>query len=134
MMDMSVITTVAVGALIMMLIALFSEIQRIRNKKKEPTLHDKIAELTNKLASAVAVISEIEQEILKRKELVAQQQADMARYDQLMQVSKDQLEAIAQTLSIPVKKESIKSLWLNILATLLIAGAFFALGYFFRGG
>jgi hypothetical protein len=131
-MDMSfwAIFLSATAGLITLAVPLLRE---LRSKKKEPTLQDKITELTNNLASSVAVVSEIEQEILKRKDLVAQQQVDMARYEQLLQVNKDQLEAIAQTLTIPVRKESTKNLWLNVLASLVIAAAFFALGYVFGG-
>jgi hypothetical protein len=135
-MDLAFVMTgvTAIIGLIFILVPLLRELQRLLSKTKEPTLQDKIAELTKSLASSVAVVSEIEQEILKRQELVAKQKADMARYEQLMQVSKDQLEAIIQTLSIPVKKETNKSIWFNVIASLAIAGAFFALGYFTRGG
>ena len=119
-----------IGAIIALLQELY--IRRVK-KKKEPTLQNRISVLTENLKSSVAVITEIEGEISKRNDLVKQQEEAMKRYDILKDVSQTQVEAIAQTLEIPIKRESRKSTIRNTIISLLVAIAFFTLGYFLGG-
>jgi uncharacterized coiled-coil protein SlyX len=131
---MDIISYLAIAAfsgIISALIAIFQELEK--RKKKEPTLQERISELTEQLKSSSAVITEIEQEISKRKNLVAQQEEAMRRYELLKDVDKSQVEAIAQILEIPVKKQSRRTFWLNIAMTVLIGLGIFALGYFLGG-
>jgi amino acid transporter len=102
-------------------------------ERKEPTLQNRISSLTKNLESSVAVITEIEAEISKRKSLAQQLEADIERYKKLEGISKEQVEAIVQILRIPLKKESRRSLILNGIVNVVVAFGFFILGYFIGG-
>jgi len=102
-------------------------------EEKEPTLQDRISNLTKNLESSAAVITEIEAEISKRKSLAQQLETDIERDKKLKEISKDQVEAIAQTLRIPLVKESRKSLIINAIITFVVALVFFAIGYLVGG-
>ncbi len=115
------------------LIALLQELEKRRKKKKEPALQDRISELTKSLESSVAVIAEIEEEISKHKNLEAEIERLTRLKESLEEIDQDKQEAIAQTLEIPIKKESRKSFWLNLITSFFIAAAFFAIGYFIGG-
>lgn len=100
---------------------------------KEPTLQDRISDLTKNLESAVAVVTDIEAEISKRKNLAKQLETDIERYNKLKEINQAQVEAIAQTLRIPLLKESRKSMVINGLVSFAIALIFFAIGYLVGG-
>jgi len=102
-------------------------------EEKEPTLQDRISNLTKNLESSATVITEIEAEISKRKSLAQQLETDIERDKKLKEISKDQVEAIAQTLRIPLVKESRKSLIINAIITFVVALVFFAIGYLVGG-
>ena len=120
----------ALGAAIVSFLKFFTE----RGKgEKIPTLKDKISDLTKNLESSVAVITEIETEISKRKNLAQQLEADIERYDKLREINKAQVEAITQTLTIPLEKQSRKSLIINGVITFVVGLVFFAIGYFLGG-
>ena len=115
------------------LIAALQEFEKRRRKKKEPTLQDTILDLTENLKSSVAVITEIEEEISRRKNLAKQLEEDIEKKKGIMELSQAQLEAAVLALEIPIKKESRKSTIRNGIINLLIALAIFALGYFLGG-
>lgn len=123
----------AVLGIFVTVIALLQELEKRRKKKKEPTLQDRISELTKSLESSVAVIAEIEEEISNQKNLEAEIERLTRLKESLEEIDQDKVEAIAQTLEIPIKKESRKSFLLNLIASILIATAFFAIGYFVGG-
>lgn len=102
-------------------------------KEQEPTLKDRISNLTKNLESAATVITEIETEISKRSNLVQQLETDIERFNRIKEVNQAQVEAIAQTLTIPLVKESRKSVIINSLVTFGVALVFFAIGYFVGG-
>lgn len=102
-------------------------------EERGPTLQDRISDLTKNLKSSVAVITEIETEISKRKDLAQHLEADIERYNKLKEISRAQLEAIAQTLRIPLVKESRKSLIINAVITFVVSFVFFIIGYFVGG-
>ena len=104
-----------------------------REERKEPTLQDRISSLTKNLESSAALITQIEAEISKRKGLAQQLEANIERYKKLEGISKEQVEAIAQILRIPLKKESRNSLILNAIVNVAVALGFFILGYFIGG-
>ncbi len=115
------------------LIATLQEFEKRRRKKKEPTLQDTILDLTENLKSSVAVITEIEEEISRRKNLAKQLEEDIEKKKGIMELSQAQLEAAVLALEIPIKKESRTSTIRNGIINLLIALAIFALGYFLGG-
>jgi dipeptide/tripeptide permease len=127
------IGTAAVGASVFSLLKYLWERWEQKGKGKEPTLQDRISNLTKNLESSVAIITEIETEISKRKNLAQQLEADIERYNKLKEINKAQVEAIAQTLRIPLVKESRKSLIINAIVTFVVALIFFAIGYFVGG-
>ncbi len=129
----SYLSAAAAAGIVASIFALFQELEKRRKKKKEPTLQDRISNLTKNLKSSVAVITEIEEEISRRKNLAVKLEADIERYSRLKEINQAQVEAIAQALEIPIKKESLKSLIRNSVISILIAGAFLALGYFLGG-
>jgi flagellar biosynthesis/type III secretory pathway M-ring protein FliF/YscJ len=113
------------------LISLLLERKRRRQEKsREPTLQDKISQLTKSLESSVEVITQIEEDVRQRRELVDKLEADAKRYENLLETNRDQIEAIVQTMSVPIKKESRISLWLSSTVAFAIALLFFALGFF----
>ena len=101
--------------------------------KKDAHIGMKISNLTKNLESSAAVIAEIETEISKRKNLAKQLEADIERYNALKEINEAQVEAIAQTLKIPLVKESRKSLIINAIITFAVALIFFAIGYLIGG-
>jgi flagellar biosynthesis/type III secretory pathway M-ring protein FliF/YscJ len=107
--------------------------ERKEKKKKAPTLQDRINELTEQLKSSATIITEIEQEISKRNSLVTQQEAELKKYELIKDLNKSQIETIAQILETPVKKESRRSFWINIIPQVLIAAGLFILGYYLGG-
>ena len=124
------VTASALGSTIISFLKFFSE----RGKReKTPTLQHRISNLTKNLESSVAVITEIETEISKRKNLAQQLEADIERYDKLREINKAQVEAITQTLTIPLEKQSRKSLIINGVITFVVGLVFFAIGYIVGG-
>lgn len=47
----------------------------------------------------------------------------------MKEINKEQVELIAQTLRVPLQKESRKSLIINAVITFVVALIFFAIGY-----
>ena len=66
----------------------------------------------------------MEIEINKRKNLVQELQKDAEKYEKLVSINKDQVEAVAQLLQGELRKEGNKSFWKGIMANFI----FFVLG------
>jgi len=130
---LNVVIGVSFSVAVSGLIFLVQSASKEKEKGKEPTLQDRISNLTKNLESSVAVITEIETEISKRKNLAQQLEADIERYDKLKDISRAQVEAIAQTLKIPLEKESRKSLIRTAVITFVVTLIFFTLGYLLGG-
>jgi len=134
-MDLSfIVSAIGISAVCAVLIYLMQSIWKELEKRKgkELTLQDRISKLTKNLESSVAVITEIETEISKRKNLAQQLETDIGRYNKLKEINKAQVEAIAQTLKIPLLKESRKSWIINALVAFVVALIFFLVGHFFH--
>lgn len=135
-MDLTFTLALAIGGAVLVtaMIALGEYHERKRKREERaPTLQDKIADLTKNLKSSIAVITEIETEILKRKGLVQNLEADIERFSKLKELSLAQVESIAQALTIPLEKQSRKSLIMNAIINFAIALGFFVFGYFIGG-
>ena len=93
------------------------------NYKPEPTLETRISELSTLLISSAQRISEIEGEVKQRQALVAKLENDAETAKRLSAVSRDQAEAIAQTLRGELKRQSDyhwwSENWLHLMYTLL---------------
>ena len=105
-----------------------------KRKKLAPSLEDRITSLTESLKSSVAIISEIETEINKRREIVEKLSEDVSRYEQLRELNQAQVEALTQTIKSELSGESRKSLWRNAIITFAVAVGFFFLGQYIGTG
>jgi K+/H+ antiporter YhaU regulatory subunit KhtT len=66
----------------------------------------------------------IESEIASRQKLVTELQQDADKYQQLISLHKDQVEAVAQVLQGTLRKEKNKSFWQGVAVNFIL----FALG------
>ena len=122
----ALLTSLSAGAL-----TLFASRFRSRKISKEaPSLEDVVKVLAANLESASASISQIESEILKRKEVVAKLKQDAELFQQLKDLNQAQVEAIAQTIRGEVATISNKSIWINAIVAFVIAAIFFVIGFF----
>jgi phosphate/sulfate permease len=93
-------------------------------ERKESTTEDRVKRLTNSLSEAVSLIGAIEAEIKSRSELAIQLEQDIKKYNQLKDISKSEVEAIAQLFRGELAKESRVSFWRGVGVNFL----FFILG------
>ena len=134
---MEIIPSVIV-ALAALLVSIFSFwigywTEERKRKREAPTLKDKATTLIKSLKESLSAISEIEAEVEKRGKLVEKLENDVQRYEQLKELNKAQVEAVAQTIRGEVAGESKKSLWRNAIITFIVALIFFSLGFWLRG-
>jgi len=92
---------------------------------EEPSLSMRIEALTNLLRASAKAVSKIEEEIKRTKVWVNKLEEDAATYETITKLKKSEVEAVAQTLGLIVKKEGKKSMVMGIL----IAAFFFLLGF-----
>ena len=114
-------------------ITIFASILEWRNwrrRKKEPTLQDKISNFADSLSSSPTLIIEIQEEISKKRNELEKLQEDIKIFTPLKEINQAAVEAVARVFETPLKKESRKSIIINLTASLLIAVTFFLLGYF----
>ena len=97
-------------------------------EEREPTLQDRISDLTKNLKSSVAVITEIETEISKRKLIVQQLEEEIENDKKLKEIDQTHVEALARIMNIPLKRESRKTLIITIIVSIAVALIFFAIG------
>ncbi|MBB1319372.1 hypothetical protein H5123_17240 [Shewanella sp. SR43-4] len=95
-----------------------------KTHSKKETLEDRINKLTSALKESSHLVTEVEIEINKRKNLVQELQKDAEKYEKLVSINKDQVEAVAQLLQGELRKEGNKSFWKGIMANFI----FFVLG------
>lgn len=126
---------VIISAIVSALLTFFRGlgVSQVKREAHEPTLEDRVSSLTKNLTLASSIISDMEQEISKRKNLAKQLETDIERYNTLKEVKEAQVEAIAQTLRIPLIRESRKTIIINGLITFGVAFVFFVIGYFVAG-
>ena len=105
--------------------------QALRSRKestRQENLSEKIERLSKALASAAATVTEIEQEIEKRSELVQQLEQEKAVAEEIVSLSADQVKAVADLLSIPVKRETTRGVWVTGVLTVVSGALFFLFG------
>jgi hypothetical protein len=115
--------TAALGAVASLLAEIVPRFFR-EKKKSDETIEDRVARLTQSLEEATGLIRNIENEIKARSTLASQLRGDVDRYNQLVQLKKPEVEAVAQLLRGELKKESTSSFWKGFAVNFL----FFALG------
>jgi len=115
------------GAALVTLVFTVWEGSRSKIERAE-TLSERIEQLSSALASAAATITEIEGEIAKRRELVDQLEREKATAERIVSLSSDQIAAVADLLSVPVKRETAHGVWITGILTVASGGLFFAFG------
>lgn len=114
------------GAISGITAALSAWLERKKGGRGE-TIEDRVNNLTRSLKEATQLISNIESEIKARSALASQLQQDLDRYNQLVEMKKPEVEAIAQLLRGELKMEARATFWkgflLNFLFFVLGAGA-----------
>ena len=95
-----------------------------KTHSKNETLEDRINKLTSALKESSHLVTEVEIEINERKNLVKELQKDAEKYEKLVSINKDQVEAVAQLLQGELRKEGNKSFWKGIMVNFI----FFVLG------
>jgi len=97
----------------------------LKNKnKKSETLDNRIEKLTNALQQSSHLISEVEAEIQSPSQLVAELKKDAEKYEKLVSINQEQVEAVAQLLNGELRKEGRRSFWGGFILNLV----FFLLG------
>ncbi len=122
-MSVEILTTVAIG---MAASAIAGAIQSFfsRKEEKEETLEDRINKLTSALKESSHLVTEVEKEISSRQQLVLELQKDAEKYEKLVSINQEQVDAVAQLLQGELRKEGNKSFWKGIIVNFV----FFILG------
>jgi TolA-binding protein len=123
-MSFELITAVTIAGTISSIIAGLFEILVLKKFRRPETLEIRIKKLMSALKESSKLVTEVESEISARQELVVELQKDAQRYQQLIQLNKEQVEAVAQVLQGELRKEGNKSFWRGVCVNFV----FFALG------
>ena len=97
---------------------------RLRKKRGEETLEQRITRLTSSLHDATPLINHIQAEIEARQQLVDKLQRDVDTYNKIVESKKPEVEAVAQLLRGELKKEGRRSFWQGVAINFV----FFVLG------
>jgi len=122
------ISTLLIGILAAALTAFVTySLNRARRQRvledSEP-IEQRLDRLTTALSEAGHVIGEIQTEVEKRRAVVDRLRQDAETYQRLIEVNREELEAVAQVLGGELRKEGRRSFWVNLGTNF----AFFALG------
>lgn len=123
-MSLEVISLVAVG--IGASIAASGIFDYFRQKNDMPeTLEDRINKLTTALKESSQLVTEVESEIQTRQHLVKELQSDAKRYEQLISMNQEQVDAVAQVLQGELRREGKVSFWKGVAVnfTFFVMGA-----------
>jgi len=126
-MSFDMILPVTLAGLLSSIAAGLIEIFVFKKYRKPETLGIRINKLTSALKESSRLVSEVEGEIAERQSLVAELQRDAERYQQLVTINKEQVEAVTQLLQGELRKEGSKSFWKGVLVNFI----FFGLGVLF---
>ncbi|EGR4363233.1 hypothetical protein QO227_21265 [Vibrio vulnificus] len=118
------IETVVVGAVASFVASGILDFISKTSKKKEETLEDRINKLTNALKESSHLVTEVETEIQSRQKLVQELQKDAQKYEQLIALNQEQVDAVAQVLQGELRKEGKSSFWKGVAVNFV----FFILG------
>ncbi len=102
------------------------------NEQKAETLEMRIGELTRSLGISAKLVSEIEQEIEKRRTLVGKLQEDAEQAKKLSALNAEQVAAVAQALRGELHKEDRTSFWIGVATNLFFAILGASFGELFR--
>jgi vacuolar-type H+-ATPase subunit I/STV1 len=125
------IAVLAVLGGILAAILQYVEILKIKKRKKEDTLEDRVDKLTSSLKEATGLIDEVESEIRSRTALAEKLESDIKSYKELAEIKKQEIETIVQFVRGELRTESRKSFWagfsINFLFFILGVGATIAI-------
>jgi ABC-type multidrug transport system fused ATPase/permease subunit len=107
-----------------LLISILWWILKKKRQREQVDLRHRIEQLSSNLQEAARVISNIEQEVRARRQLVAQLESDAERAKALSQLHREETEAIAQTLQIQLRAGERRAFRVNLWLTVssFIAG------------
>ena len=126
-MSFDLVVPVAIaGTISSVLVSLF-EIYVLKKYRRPETLEIRINKLSSALRESSKLVAEVEGEISKRQELVTELQRDAERYQKLVALNKEQVDAVAQLLQGELRKEGTKSFWKGVVVNFV----FFVLGAVF---
>ena len=94
-------------------------------KQQKETIGERVEKLTNSLRENIRILSEIEAEVNKRKNLIEKLSRDQLQYEQLTNLRGDDLEAISQVIMNEARRDNRASLLWSFVFGLFffIAGA-----------
>jgi hypothetical protein len=85
---------------------------------------ERVRKLVTALAESTKVIAEIEREVKARSALAERLERDVERHRQLLQLNREEVEAVAQMLRVEMRQEGRRSMWVGVF----VNAVFFALG------
>lgn len=108
-----------VGLIFAALSALVSILQEYVLKKRHGTtgdesLEDRITKLTSALTESASLVSQIEDEIKQRQSVVERLELDAKTYQEIANLRRPEVEAVAQVIRGEIKSESRRSFWIQI--------------------
>jgi Trm5-related predicted tRNA methylase len=122
--DLNLISALAVSGTVASVIASIFEVYVLKKYRKPENLESRIIKLSAALKESSRLVGEVEDEISKRQALVTALQQDADRYQKLVSINREQVEAVAQLLQGELRKEGRKSFWGGVAVNFV----FFSLG------
>ncbi len=130
----TVVTLVtATGGLASVLASWFG--RSLSKSREEPeTLEQRIEKLTYALGESSKLVSEVEAEIQERHKLASELKQDAEKYETLITLNKDQVDAVAQVFQGELRREGTKSFWKGVAANFVFFLLGAAVSWFFSFG
>ncbi len=116
-------TVTAAGAVISISASILTQHLERKHRGKE-TLEERINKLTSALSDSSRLVAEVEREIQSRQNLVVELKNDAEKYQKLVSINQEQVNAVAQLLQGELRKEGTKSFWMGVAVNFI----FFVLG------
>jgi hypothetical protein len=114
-----------------LLVAVAEQVVGISFERKDTrtdTIDERIADLSRSLQGAAEAMAAIETEVAERHHLVDRLRADAERYERLVRLNRDEVEAVAQTLRGEVRREGTRGFWLNTIVNVILVGVGIGIG------
>ncbi|AXA83651.1 hypothetical protein DCD74_02165 [Lysobacter oculi] len=123
-MSVELITALAISGSIASVVASLFEVFVLKKYRRPETLENRINKLSGALKESSRLVAQVEDEIQKRQTLVTELQQDADRYQKLVSLNREQVDAVAQLLQGELRKEGRKSFWSGVIVNFI----FFCLG------
>lgn len=114
---------VATGAVASLAASFLTQYFEYRHRGSE-TLEERINKLTSALQESSRLVAEVEKEIQMRQSLVVELKSDAEKYQKLVSLNREQVDAVAQILQGELRKEGSRSFWKGVAVNFI----FFVLG------